>query len=43
LDMSTILSIRVLDNLFIAGYAKAQQSCTGAVFDNNGYIRVSQP
>ncbi len=38
LDMSTILSMQVLDILFIAGYAKAQQSSSGAVFDYNLWI-----
>ena len=33
LDMSTIISVQVLNILFIARYAKAQQSSSGAVFD----------
>ena len=38
LDMSTILYIRVLTILLIAGYAKAQQSSSVAIFDYNLWI-----
>ena len=38
LDMSTILSMRVQNIFFITGYAKAQQSSSGAVFDFNQWI-----
>ena len=38
LDMSAILAKWVLTILFIAGYAKAQQSSSGAVFDYNLWI-----
>ena len=38
LDMSTILSMRVQNIFFVTVCAKAQQSCSGAVFDNNLWI-----
>ena len=42
LDMSTILSIRVQNIFFVIVCAKAQQSCTGTVFDYNLWIAIGE-